>query len=63
MINLTDEERAVGRENYYSAVSTHDQMHRREFLVKSFAAGGVSAAEWERCTLVTAVPIVVYGFA
>ncbi len=43
MINLTDEERAVGRENYYSAVSTHDQMHRREFLVKSFAAGGALA--------------------
>ena len=44
MVNLTDEERTVGRDNYYSAVSAHDQMHRRDFLVKSFAAGGVSAA-------------------
>ena len=44
MINLTDEEREVGRDNYFSAVSTHDQMHRRDFLVRSFAAGGVTAA-------------------
>ena len=44
MINLTEEERAVGRENYYSAVTAHDQMHRRDFLVKSIVAGGATAA-------------------
>ncbi len=44
MINLTDEEREVGRDNYYSAVTAHDQIHRRDFLVKSIAAGGATAA-------------------
>ena len=44
MINLTPEEREVGRDNYYSAVTAHEEMHRRDFLVKSIAAGGVAAA-------------------
>lgn len=42
-MNLTPEEREVGRENYYSAVTSHEKMHRRDFLVKSIAAGGISA--------------------
>ncbi|MDG1874502.1 MAG: Gfo/Idh/MocA family oxidoreductase [Mariniblastus sp.] len=44
MINLTPEERATGRENYYSAVTAHDKMNRRDFIVRSIAAGGVTAA-------------------
>jgi predicted dehydrogenase len=44
MVNLTPEEREVGRDNYYSAVSTFEKMHRRDFLVKSIAAGGISVA-------------------
>ena len=36
---LTDQERAVGRENYYSAVTAHDQMTRRDFLVTAIAGG------------------------
>ncbi len=42
-MNLTPEEREVGRENYYSAVTAFEKMHRRDFLVKSIAAGGVAA--------------------
>lgn len=44
MINLTPEEREVGRDNYYSAVTAHEKMHRRDFLVRSIAAGGATAA-------------------
>ena len=44
MINLNDEDREVGRDNYYSAVTAHEQIHRRDFLVKSIAAGGATAA-------------------
>ena len=44
MINLTPEEREVGRDNYYSAVTAHDQVSRRDFLVRSIAAGGATAA-------------------
>ncbi len=44
MINLTPEEREVGRENYYSAVTAHDKVSRRDFLVRTIAAGGVTAA-------------------
>ena len=44
MINLTPEEREVGQENYYSAVTSHEKMHRRDFLVRSIAAGGITAA-------------------
>ena len=43
MINLSPEEREIGRDNYYSAVTAYEQMHRRDFLVKS-VAGGVAAA-------------------
>lgn len=44
MLNLTAEERTIGRDNYYSAVTAHEQMHRRDFLVRSIAAGGITAA-------------------
>ncbi len=44
MIYLSDEEREIGRGNYYAAVTAHDQMTRRDFIVKSIAAGGMSAA-------------------
>ncbi len=44
MMSLTPEEREIGRDNYYSAVGSYDQMGRRDFLMKSIAAGGVAAA-------------------
>ena len=44
MIHLTPEERAVGQDNYFSAVTAYESMHRRDFLVRSMTAGGVAAA-------------------
>lgn len=44
MINLTPEERETGRENYYSAVTAYDKINRRDFLVRTIAAGGATAA-------------------
>lgn len=44
MINLTPEERETGRDNYYGAVTAYDDINRRDFLVKTIAAGGVAAA-------------------
>ena len=44
MINLTPEERENGRHNYYGAVTAYEEINRRDFLVKSIAAGGVAAA-------------------
>lgn len=45
MMNLTPEEREVGSDNYYAAVTAHDStFNRREFLAKSVAAGGMAAA-------------------
>lgn len=45
MMNLTPEERAIGQDNYYSAVTEYDTtFNRREFLAKSVAAGGMAAA-------------------
>ena len=38
MNNLTPEEREIGRDNYYSAVTAHDKMNRRSFLATSAAA-------------------------
>jgi predicted dehydrogenase len=44
-MNLTPEEREVGKENYYDAVGATLPVNRREFLVQSaFGAGAVSAA-------------------
>lgn len=40
MINLTPEEREVGRDNYYSAVGS---LSRRDFMLRSMVAGGVAA--------------------
>ncbi len=44
MNNLTPEEKEVGRENYYGAVTAHDEMSRRGFLQQVAATGVVSAA-------------------
>ncbi len=44
MIYLSNDERQIGRDNYYSAVTAHDTMNRRDFLVSSIAAGGMTAA-------------------
>ena len=44
MINLTPEERETGRENYYSGVTALDKLNRRDFLVRTIAAGGATAA-------------------
>ena len=44
MINLTPEEREVGQDNYYSAVTALDKLNRRDFLVRTIVAGGVTAA-------------------
>ena len=44
MIYLSDEERQIGRDNYYSAVTSYDQINRRDFLTQSIAAGGMAAA-------------------
>lgn len=44
MVNLTPAERETGRENYYSAVTAFENMHRRDFLVRSIAAGSISVA-------------------
>ncbi|MCH7725074.1 MAG: Gfo/Idh/MocA family oxidoreductase [Planctomycetes bacterium] len=43
-MNLTPEEREVGRENYYRAVTAHDKITRRGFLAHVAAAGVVSTA-------------------
>jgi predicted dehydrogenase len=39
MNNLTPEEREIGRDNYYSAVTEHDRISRRSFLATTAAAG------------------------
>ena len=44
MIYLSEEERQVGRDNYYSAVTAYDRLNRRDFLAQSIAAGGMAAA-------------------
>lgn len=44
MINLTPEEREVGQDNYYSAVTALDKINRRDFIVRTIVAGGVTAA-------------------
>ncbi len=43
-MNPTPEEREIGRGNYYSAVSTYEQMHRRDFLTRSIAGGAALGA-------------------
>jgi predicted dehydrogenase len=42
-MNLSPEERAVGRENYFSAVTRYDEVHRRDFLKQAMAASTVAA--------------------
>ncbi len=43
-MNLTPEERQVGRDNYYDAVTEYDKTTRRGFLQQMLLAGGASAA-------------------
>ena len=43
-MNLTPEERQIGRDNYYQVVSDHEQYTRRDILKQALAFGGVSAA-------------------
>ncbi len=40
-MNLTPEEREVGQENYYSAVTSFEQVHRRDFLKQAVLASTV----------------------
>ncbi|MGI9515483.1 MAG: Gfo/Idh/MocA family protein [Pirellulaceae bacterium] len=42
-MELSSEQREIGRENYYSAVTAMDQIQRRDFL-KATIAGGAAAA-------------------
>ena len=42
-MDLTPEQREVGSENYYSAVTAMDQMRRRDFLKATIAGGTVAA--------------------
>ena len=42
-MNLSPEERAVGQDNYYSAVTAHDKFFRRDFLKMSVAGGAAIA--------------------
>lgn len=43
-MNLTPEERAIGQENYYRAVTAHDHMTRRGFMAHVAAAGVATSA-------------------
>ncbi len=42
-MNLTPEQREIGRDNYYSAMTAMNELHRRDFL-KATLAGSVSVA-------------------
>ena len=42
-MNLTPEEREVGRENYYAAMTRYDEVHRRDFLKQAMIATTVAA--------------------
>ncbi|MEZ6095731.1 MAG: Gfo/Idh/MocA family oxidoreductase [Pirellulaceae bacterium] len=44
MMNLTPEERAIGRDNYYGAVTAYEKYTRRDFLTRTMLAGGATAA-------------------
>ena len=43
-MNLTPEEREVGRDNYYDAVTQFNETTRRGFLQQVILAGGATAA-------------------
>ena len=53
-MDLTPEQREVGRDNYYSAVTAMDQMRRRDFL-KATIAGERPQRASVRCILDTNV--------
>ena len=42
-MNLSPEEREVGRENYFAAVTRYDEIHRRDFLKQAMIASTVAA--------------------
>ncbi len=42
-MNLSPEEREVGRENYFAAMTSYDEVHRRDFLKQAMAASTVAA--------------------
>ena len=42
-MDITPEQREIGRENYYSAVTAMDQIRRRDFLKATIAGGTVAA--------------------
>jgi len=44
MMNLTPEERQTGRDNYHAAVTEYERFSRRDFLWRTAAAGGATAA-------------------
>lgn len=43
-MNLTPEEREIGRENYFAAIGRHDEVHRRDFLKQAMVASTIGAA-------------------
>ena len=42
-MNLSPEEREIGRENYFAAVTRYDEVHRRDFLKQAMLASTVAA--------------------
>jgi hypothetical protein len=42
-MNLSPEEREIGRENYHAAVTRYDELHRRDFLKQAMLATTVAA--------------------
>ncbi len=41
-MNLTSEEREIGRENYFAAMTRYDEVHRRDFLKQAMLASTVA---------------------
>ncbi|HMO12676.1 MAG TPA: Gfo/Idh/MocA family oxidoreductase [Pirellulaceae bacterium] len=43
-MDLTNEQEQIGRDNYYSAVTAYENLHRRDFLKRTVAGGATIAA-------------------
>lgn len=43
-MNLTPEEKTIGRDNYYGAVTAYDKLNRRDFLTRTVAGGAALGA-------------------
>ena len=43
-MNPTPEEKQIGKDNYYSAVTTYEKLHRRDFLTRTIAGGAALGA-------------------